>query len=759
MNHRSAATPTPSPTPSSDRPPAPRHRTGRLRAALAAVAATLALAGASLAAPTHAAADTAVSVDLSKPGAAPSHVGSGFLYGLTQDGSGPSDALLQPLQPKLFRGGGARIAGDGWTGDGYTAGPGYRARINSALSQAKRVTAAPYGATYHLLVSDLYGADTTQPSSTVYPCDNGDCSNWTAFIDQVVGDVQASGAKVSYDIWNEPDGTGFWQRGVNSEQYYQMWDTAVREIRRLVPSAQIVGPSYSGYNHSWLDAFLGRTKTDNTVPNVLNWHFGTDPAADAADANGLLAAHGLPAIPLTINEYLFSQQQDSGYSAWFLDRLAVSGVSAAAHAIWTDCCGAGTLDSLLTGSGGSQQPSGQWWVYQAYAQLSGSLVASTNSGSTAVAAAEDQSRGQATALLGDNAGRTGTTTVTFNGLSSTPWLLSGGTVHVTVRRIPDQSQLVTPITVTDTAVTPVNGGVSVPVNVVSGTDAYSITLSPNGVAAPTPPVPTTTVDADSTGAGIDQFSYSSGWGVATGVADMYAGTANWTHTAGSTAQFQFQGTQVALHAVRDTDQGTMTVSVDGSAPVTVDDYAATRNASGTVWTSPVLASGTHTLTVTATGLQNAASSGDTVALDSADVLQTQSTGSTTTVDGNATGTGNDRFAYSSGWGLANGISDMYDGTANWSQTTGATASFPFTGTRIALHAVRDTDQEMIAVSVDGGAETVVDDYSPTRNASGVVWTSPVLASGAHTLHIRVTGNHNPSSSGYNVAVDSVDVTG
>ncbi|MFC1435644.1 hypothetical protein ACEZDB_33900 [Streptacidiphilus sp. N1-3] len=732
---------------------------GRLRAALLAMTTAAALSCAFLASPTHAsAADSTVSVDLSKPGAAATHVGSGFLYGLTQDGSGPADSLLQPLQPTLFRGGGARIDGGGWIGDGYAAGSGYRARINSALSQAKRVTAAPYGATYHLLVSDLYGADTTQPSNTVYPCDNGNCANWTAFIDQVVGDVQASGVKVSYDIWNEPDGTGFWQRGVNSAQYYQMWDTAVREIRRLVPSASIVGPSYSGYNHSWLDGFLGQTKADGTLPSVLNWHFGNDPAADAADADSLLAAHGLPAIPLTINEYLFSQQQNSAYSAWFLDRLAVSGVSAAAHAIWTDCCGAGTLDSLLTGSGSGQQPSGQWWVYQAYAQLTGNQVASTNSGAMAIAATEDQGRGRATALLGNNGGQTGTTTVAVNGLSSTPWLLSGGTVHVTVQRIPDQSQLVTPITVTDTVMTPSNGSISVPVNVLSGTDAYTVTLSPNGVAATPPPVPTTTVDANSTGAGIDQFSYSAGWGVATGIGDMYAGTANWTHTAGSTAQFQFQGSQVALHAVRDTDQGTMTVSVDGSAPVTLDDYAATRNASGIVWTSPVLANGAHTLTVTATGNHNPSSSGNTVALDSADVLQTQSTSTTVAVDGNATGSGNDQFSYSAGWGLANGIADMYDGTANWSQTTGSTATFDFTGTRIALHAVRDVDQEMIAVSVDGGAETVVDDYAATRNASGVVWTSPVLANGAHTLRVRVTGNHNPSSSGYNVAIDSVDVT-
>ena len=414
------------------------HGRWRPRAAAALAAAVLA-AGVLTPAPA-AAADTTVSVDLGNQGAAPDQAGSGFLYGLSQDGSGPADNLLQPLKPTLFRGGGARIAGGGWLGDGYTAGSGYRIRIDSALSQARRVTAAPYDATYHLLVSDVWGADTTQPSNTVYPCDNGDCSNWTAFIDQLVSDVRASGVPVAYDIWNEPDGTGFWQRGVNSAQYYQMWDTAVREIRRLQPSAVIVGPSYSGYNHTWLDGFLGQTKADGTLPSVVNWHFGDDPANDAADARSLLAAHGVGPLPLTVNEYLFSQQQNSGYTAWFLDRLAASGVSAAAHAIWTDCCGAGTLDSLLAGG----RLTGQWWVYQAYAQLSGKMLGSTTAGGIAVAAGADAGAQQAYALLGNNSGQGGTTTVDFQNLSATPYLLNNGAVHVTIRRIPDQSPLSAP---------------------------------------------------------------------------------------------------------------------------------------------------------------------------------------------------------------------------------------------------------------------------------------------------------------------------
>jgi hypothetical protein len=102
---------------------------------------------------------------------------------------------------------------------------------------------------------------------------------------------------------------------------------------------------------------------------------------------------------------------------------------------------------------------------------------------------------------------------------------------------------------------------------------------------------------------------------------MYAGTANWSHVAGATATFRFTGVQAVLHAVRDVDQGIMTVAVDGGAPQSVDNYAASRNASGVVWTSPVLGSGAHTVTIVNTGQRNGASSGINIALDRADVSQ------------------------------------------------------------------------------------------------------------------------------------------
>ncbi|SRR6266568_4590078 len=89
----------------------------------------------------------------------------------------------------------------------------------------------------------------------------------------------------------------------------------------------------------------------------------------------------------------------------------------------------------------------------------------------------------------------------------------------------------------------------------------------------------------------------------------------------------------------------------------------------------------------------------------------------------------------------------------------STTTVTFTGTELGLHAVNDVDQGYMTVAVDGGTPTTIDDYAPIRDASGVVWTSPMPASGIHTITITITatGTHDSRSSGNNIALDSVDV--
>jgi hypothetical protein len=706
------------------------------------VAAALATAIVTPAVPAFAGSQT-VTVNFTSTIGTANGVGSGFLYGLSQDGTGPDGGLLASLAPTSGRGGGARLSGGGWIGDGYTDGAGFTTRIDSAIDQARRLNQLPTHASYDLLLSDLYGADTTEPSGTTFPCANGNCSNWISFIDDVVADVQAAGVNVNYDIWNEPDNGSFWAPGYAGTQYFQMWDSAVHEIRRLVPSASIVGPSVSNFNNTYITEFLSHVKAAGTVPTYLNWHFSGTPVADATTVNSDLSADGISGVKLAMNEYLNTSGENAGYEAWYLAQLATSGISYADHAIWTDCCNVGSLDQTLVSSGsGSYVPTGQWWVYKDYADVTGSLASVSDGNSTDVVAAEDSSRRIATVLLGDDAGNTGTLTLNLNGLPSIPWAFSSTGANVVVQRIPDQNPLPQPIVVSSQILAPGTASLSLPINWAAANDAYFVTITPATTGS-------VTVDGAVTTPSPDYFQYGSNWGETTGVSDMYDGTANWSYTPGSTAVLHFIGNQVALHAVKDVDQGMMDISVDGSAAVTIDDYSPTRNASGIVWTSPVLDPGPHVVAITVDSARNPASTGNNIAIDRADVF------SATRIDADATsGT---HFSYGSGWGLTTGVPDMYDGTANWSYTAGSVATLTFTGTEVALHAVKDVDQGIMDISVDGGSPTVVDDYSPTRIASGVVWTSPTLSEGTHTLTITCTGTHDSSSSGNNIALDSVDI--
>jgi hypothetical protein len=86
-------------------------------------------------------------------------------------------------------------------------------------------------------------------------------------------------------------------------------------------------------------------------------------------------------------------------------------------------------------------------------------------------------------------------------------------------------------------------------------------------------------------------------------------------TAGSTATYTFTGTQLAIHGVKDVDQGIATYSVDAGAARSVDDYSPSRLAGAALFSIAGLSAGAHSITITVTGTHNAASSNDIVALD------------------------------------------------------------------------------------------------------------------------------------------------
>ncbi|MEU6512307.1 RICIN domain-containing protein [Streptomyces sp. NPDC046942] len=434
------------------------------------------------AAGSRAAAGEALSVNLASTRGPSTGVGEGFLYGFTQDGSQPVDQFIQPLGINAFRGGG--WFSGGWIKDNYEYGAASRADVDSIIAQAKRLTRPPYHAQYQVLVSDIYGANGGQPSNTTYPCDNGTCANWISFIDSTVGALQASGLKFSYDIWNEPDISYFWTRGVNSTQYFQMWDSAYREIRRIAPAAQIVGPSLAFTPQSnpgeW-QTWLAHVKAAGTVPDMITNHNEgdvDDPVTVARSLDNALNSAGIGPLPLSSNEYQPADRQTAGVTAWYLARFAQSGYTNAMRGNWV-CCVTPNLTGVLTQSGGSWQPTGNWWALRDYADMTGTLVDTSGQvGSTAISASEDSANKRAVAVIGDSNGYTGTASVTFDGLSSVPWLANAGSVHVTVHRIPDQAPLGAPQTVYDQNVSTSGGSITVPITFQGAHDAFAVYLTP-----------------------------------------------------------------------------------------------------------------------------------------------------------------------------------------------------------------------------------------------------------------------------------------
>ncbi|MGH3417484.1 MAG: RICIN domain-containing protein, partial [Actinocrinis sp.] len=339
-------------------------------------------------------------------------------------------------------------------------------------------------AQYQVLLTDLYGLNGGQPSNTMYPCDNGNCSNWATFIDQTVAALQASGVKFAYDIDNEPDISVFWKAGVNSTQYFQMWDTAYRELRKVAPSATIVGPSFAytplARSSQW-STWLSHVKSAGTVPDMITNHDEgdvDDPVAVSQALNNALSSAGVGSRPLSANEYQPADRQTAGVTAWYLARFAQSGYTNAMRGNWV-CCVTPNLTGVLTQVNGSWQPTGNWWALRDYADLTGTLVNTSGQvGSTAISAAEDSTAKRAVAIVGDSNGYTGSATVTFTGLATLPWMIGSGYVNVRVDRIPDQAPLSAPQTVFNQMINSNSGSVTVPFTFQAAHDAFAIYVTP-----------------------------------------------------------------------------------------------------------------------------------------------------------------------------------------------------------------------------------------------------------------------------------------
>jgi hypothetical protein len=103
------------------------------------------------------------------------------------------------------------------------------------------------------------------------------------------------------------------------------------------------------------------------------------------------------------------------------------------------------------------------------------------------------------------------------------------------------------------------------------------------------------------------------------------------------------------------------------------------------------------------------------------------------------------------------IPNSFDGTVSYTDTANDSVTITFTGTQIKVYVAERNNRGIAAVSIDGGTPRNIDEYAAQDAGDVLVFTSPILPSGTHTLKVVNTGTHNASSTGTRVDVDRVDI--
>jgi hypothetical protein len=227
------------------------------------------------------------------------------------------------------------------------------------------------------------------------------------------------------------------------------------------------------------------------VPEIIEGH--------VAEARTLIAdrpALGKPQI--WVNEY--GRPSDYEIPGWTLGDIAAleaAGVDRAGRSCWpdpvaggpvVDDCAAANLDGLLAGNGSA--PRADYWVYAAYAQLTGELVAATSSDtSISVLASRSDSNHHVVALIGRhdgclpgvNSSCTGTDAVSVapTGLTigvRVPW--KGPSAMVTLSVVlPSWAPVAAPTVVFRGSAPVTDGLLALPLQSVADGQVYLLTIS------------------------------------------------------------------------------------------------------------------------------------------------------------------------------------------------------------------------------------------------------------------------------------------
>ncbi len=245
-------------------------------------------------------------------------------------------------------------------------------------------------------------------------------------------------------------------------------------------------------------------KANNVLPNIIAIHATqTGSSYTAADMNSdisaiksYLAANDPSITQIDVTEAV--SQNDSylpGVNVQFLAVAERQQLNGLAHSCWnngSDCAQNGypaDLDGLLATDGSTTHA--VWYAYQAYANITGTIVGVNPSQTVDGVAGQDSNLQQAYSIFGRNGGSTANITYNFANVSSASYLNQGGTVHAVAYLLANDNgkRPSGPVQVVDTNVTVASNAVSVTVPNMGSNDVAIIQLTPSGNPGATRPEP------------------------------------------------------------------------------------------------------------------------------------------------------------------------------------------------------------------------------------------------------------------------------
>ncbi|MFE9438675.1 cellulosome protein [Streptomyces sp. NPDC006602] len=295
---------------------------------------------------------------------------------------------------------------------------------------------------------------------------------------------------VVYVPFNEPEGNMFgegewsydrvsWR--TDPRHYFAAWKEAYHLIKGLDPDARIAGPNTCVLYPEVRD-FLEFAKAHDVLPDVITWHELSSPAevrTNVAEYREMERELGIGPLPVNLNEYAHNYHVSvPGQMVQWISAIEESKVDADL-AYWNI---AGNLnDSAVE----ANKANGQWWLFNAYGQLTGNTVRvdapHPNVQYTLQGVATlDRDKRQARVLFG---GAGGAADLVFEGVDPDVF---GTTAHLRLHEIPWTGQVgacAQPSRLRDEELPVVDGRVTLPVSDLDAMSAYQAVLSPGGHGA------------------------------------------------------------------------------------------------------------------------------------------------------------------------------------------------------------------------------------------------------------------------------------